>query len=92
MVSEAPAERQRLDKWLWHARFGRTRSKSAEMVRSGYVRLNGVRSTDPGKGVKRGDVLTIALAGRAEAIRVVEFAERRGNPEQARTLYETLAE
>lgn len=87
-MNEAPAERQRLDKWLWHARFGRTRAKSADLVRSGHVRVNTVRVLDPAKGIKRGDVLTLALAGRTLVVRVLDFAPKRGDAAAAQALYE----
>ncbi|HRJ68610.1 MAG TPA: RNA-binding S4 domain-containing protein [Beijerinckiaceae bacterium] len=91
-MTEGPVERQRLDKWLWHARFGRTRTRSAEIVRSGHVRVNGARITDPGKGIKAGDVLTLAMPGRTLVIRVVAFAGKRGDSPTAQALYEPVAD
>jgi ribosomal 50S subunit-recycling heat shock protein len=54
-------ERQRLDKWLWHARVVKARTSAAALVEAGHVRINGVREKAPGHSVKVGDVLTIAL-------------------------------
>jgi ribosome-associated heat shock protein Hsp15 len=54
-------ERQRLDKWLWHARVVKARSSAAALVEAGHVRINGVREKAPGHSVKAGDVLTIGL-------------------------------
>ncbi|MBV5270568.1 MAG: RNA-binding S4 domain-containing protein, partial [Afipia sp.] len=53
-------DRQRLDKWLWHARVVKTRTDAAALVAKGRVRINGARQTSPGHAVKDGDVLTIA--------------------------------
>ena len=52
-------DRQRLDKWLWHARVVKARSSAAALVEAGHVRINGVRETAPGHAVKSGDVLKI---------------------------------
>ncbi len=91
-MADGPAARQRLDKWLWHARFGRTRTRSAAIVRAGHVRLNGVRITDPGKAVKPGDVLTIAMPGKTHVVRVLAFKESRGSSGAAQALYEVLGD
>lgn len=84
-------DRQRIDKWLWHARVVRTRSDAAELVAKGRVRLNGTRETSPGHGVKAGDVLTIALDARVLVLKVTAFTERRGDAQSARHLYEDSA-
>ena len=89
-MSETPSERQRLDKWLWHARVVKARSSAAELVASGHVRINGVRETSPGHGVKPGDVLTIALDRSVRVLKVIGFAERRGDAAAAQVLYEEL--
>jgi ribosome-associated heat shock protein Hsp15 len=83
-------DRQRLDKFLWHARVVKARTSAAELVESGYVRINGVRETSPGHAVKPGDVLTIALDRTVRVLRVVAFSERRGDANAARVLYEEL--
>jgi ribosome-associated heat shock protein Hsp15 len=80
-------ERQRLDKWLWHARVVKARASAAMLVEAGHVRVNGVRETAPGHAVKRGDVLTIGLDRTVRLLKVVEFAERRGDASAARVLY-----
>ena len=54
-------DRQRIDKWLWHARLVRTRSAAAALVAAGHVRLDGERVTAPGHAVKAGTVITLAL-------------------------------
>jgi ribosome-associated heat shock protein Hsp15 len=83
-------ERQRLDKWLWHARVVKARSSAAALVEAGRVRINGVREKSPGHGVKQGDVLTIALDGGVRVLKVLAFAERRGDAPAARVLYDDI--
>jgi ribosome-associated heat shock protein Hsp15 len=80
-------ERQRLDKWLWHARVVKARTGAAALVEAGHVRINGVRQTAPGHAVKPGDVLTIGLDRRVRILKVVGFAARRGSAATARTLF-----
>lgn len=80
-------DRQRLDKWLWHARLVKARSSAAALVESGHVRINGVRETSPGHTVKTGDVLTVGLDRTVRVLKVVGFAERRGDAASARVLY-----
>jgi ribosome-associated heat shock protein Hsp15 len=85
-------ERQRLDKWLWHARVVKARTSAAMLVEAGHVRINGVRETAPGHAVKVGDVLTIGLDRTVRLLKVTGFAERRGNASAARVLYAELQE
>jgi len=82
--------RQRIDKWLWHARVVKTRSAAASLASSGHVRLNGARIDQPSKPVKPGDVVTIALDRRVRVLKVGAIAERRGSADDARVLYEDL--
>jgi ribosome-associated heat shock protein Hsp15 len=83
-------DRQRLDKFLWHARVVKARTSAAELVERGHVRINGVRETAPGHAIKRGDVLTIALDRSVRVLKVIGFSERRGDASRARVLYEDL--
>ncbi len=83
-------DRQRLDKFLWHARVVKARTSAAELVERGHVRVNGVRETSPGHAVKVGDVLTIALDRNVRLMKVMGFSERRGDASAARVLYEDL--
>ncbi|MBU6458419.1 MAG: RNA-binding S4 domain-containing protein [Bradyrhizobium sp.] len=83
-------ERQRLDKWLWHARVVKARTSAAALVEGGHVRVNGVREKAPGHAVKAGDVLTIALDRGVRVLKVTGFSERRGDAPAARLLYEDL--
>jgi ribosome-associated heat shock protein Hsp15 len=85
-------DRQRLDKWLWHARVVKARASAASLVEHGHVRINGVRETAPGHAVKPGDVLTIGLDRSVRVLKVIGFSERRGDASSARVLYEDLQE
>jgi ribosome-associated heat shock protein Hsp15 len=85
------ATRQRVDKWLWHARVVRTRSAAAALAVSGHVRLNGVRVEAASHAVRMGDVLTIALDRRVRVLKVLGFAERRGGADAVQTLYDDLS-
>jgi ribosome-associated heat shock protein Hsp15 len=82
-----PDDRQRIDKWLWHARMVRTRSDAAALTEAGYVRVNGKRVTAPSQQVKVGDVVTLALDRSVRLVRVEGFSDRRGPAAAARALY-----
>ncbi len=83
-------DKQRLDKWLWHARVVKARTSAASLVESGHVRINGVREKSPGHAVKAGDVLTVSLDRGVRLMKVIGFSERRGDATAARTLYEDV--
>jgi len=85
-------ERIRLDKWLWCARFYRSRALAQAACGSGRLRLNGNRVEKPGREVRPGDVLTIPRPGEILAVRVLAAAERRGSAKQAQALYEIVAD
>ena len=80
-------DRLRLDKWLWFARFAKTRTLAAKLVTSGFVRLNGQRTDNAAKAVAVGDVITIALPRTTLVVRVESLGERRGPAPEARQLY-----
>jgi ribosome-associated heat shock protein Hsp15 len=86
----APAERQRIDRWLWHARIVKTRALAASLVSSGHVRVNGQRTKSSAYAVRKDDVLTIAFFSEVRVLRVVGFASRRGGGALAATLYEKI--
>jgi ribosome-associated heat shock protein Hsp15 len=88
----AVLERQRLDKWLWHARVVRARTHAAALVESGHVRVNGAREKSPGHSLKVDDVLTVGLDRGVRILRVIGFSERRGNATAARALYEDVSD
>jgi ribosome-associated heat shock protein Hsp15 len=83
-------ERQRLDKWLWHARVVKARASAAALVEAGHVRVNGAREKSPGHGVKMGDVVTVGLDRSVRVLKVIGFSERRGDAVAARALFEEL--
>jgi ribosome-associated heat shock protein Hsp15 len=83
-------ERQRIDKWLWHARMVRTRAAAAALTAAGFVRLNGKRTTAASHPVRVGDVVTLALDRTVRVVQVEGFCERRGGPPAARALYRDL--
>jgi ribosome-associated heat shock protein Hsp15 len=85
-------ERARIDKWLWHARFYRSRALAQEAAVSGRIRLNGARIEKAGHGIKPGDVVTLPQGREVLAVRVLAIAMRRGPATEARTLYEIVAE
>jgi len=80
----------RLDKWLWHARFAKTRSLAAKLCEGG-VRIDGTLVSKPGATVRPGQVLTFALGRHVRVIELVAVGVRRGPAEEARTLYRDLA-
>ena len=87
-----PAGRQRIDKWLWHARVVRTRTAAAALASSGHVRLNGARVDAASQPVRLGDVLTVALDRRVRVLKVLDLAERRGSAANTIGLYEEIGE
>ncbi len=76
----------RIDKWLWAARFFKTRSLAAKAVGGGHVTLNGGR-VKPAKTVRTGDELLIRQGSSEITVRVLDLSDRRGSAEMARTLY-----
>ncbi|MEH7827560.1 RNA-binding S4 domain-containing protein [Gemmobacter denitrificans] len=80
----------RLDKWLWQARFFRSRPMACEMIAEGHLRLNGQRCLKPGHQVGEGDTLTFPQGGRIRLIRVLAPGQRRGPATEAQTLYRDL--
>jgi ribosome-associated heat shock protein Hsp15 len=81
----------RLDKWLWAARFFKTRSIASAEVDGGHIELNGERAK-PAKQVKIGDELRIRLNQNTHVVRVRALADRRGPATEAQQLYEETAE
>ena len=74
----ATPDRQRIDRWLWHARVVRTRDAAAVLAGAGHVRVNGARIDAPGRMVRAGDVVTVALDRGVRVLKVTGFVERRG--------------
>jgi len=82
----------RIDKWLWHARFYRTRVLAQAAASGGLIRLNGHRVEKSSVSVGPGDVLTLPRGREVIVVRVVGLAERRGPASEAQRLYEILTE
>jgi len=84
-------ERVRIDRWLWAARFFKSRGEATEAVLGGHVRLGGER-VKPAKEVRVGDTLEIRRGEQRWTVAVAGLAERRGSATVAATLYEETAE
>jgi ribosome-associated heat shock protein Hsp15 len=85
------AESIRIDKWLWAARFFKTRAVATEAVLGGRVRLNGER-VKPAKDVRAADVVELRIGEMRWTVVVRGMAEKRGSARVAATLYEETAE
>ncbi|MEQ8366481.1 MAG: RNA-binding S4 domain-containing protein [Roseicyclus sp.] len=85
-----PRATDRIDKWLWQARFFKTRSLATRQVSAGHVRVNAARVVKPATGVGQGDVLTFPQGDRIRVIRIVSLATRRGPAPEAQALYDDL--
>ena len=83
----SPRATIRLDKWLWQARFFKSRPMACEEIAAGLVRLNGQRCMKPGHAIGAGDTLTFPQGGRIRLIRVLAPGNRRGPASEAQTLY-----
>jgi ribosome-associated heat shock protein Hsp15 len=77
----------RLDKWLWYARFCKSRSLATKLCRAGHVRLNRKVVEKPHALVRKGDVLTFPQGERVRVIEVLELGVRRGPAAEAQSLY-----
>ena len=80
-------QKLRIDKWLWHARFFKTRSLAAKQVSGGHVRVNGAKVAKPAHSVGPGDVLTFAQGNVIRVVEVVAPGTRRGPAPEAQLLY-----
>jgi ribosome-associated heat shock protein Hsp15 len=81
----------RIDKWLWAARFFKTRGLATEAVAGGRVHVNGER-VKPAKDVRTGDRVDITIAALQRSVVVTAVAEKRGSATVAATLYEETPE
>jgi len=87
---ETPAPSLRVDKWLWAARFFKTRSLAAGACTGGKVDVND-EAAKPAKPVRLGDMIKVTLPqGRRRIVKVLALDDRRGGAPQARALYEDL--
>jgi ribosome-associated heat shock protein Hsp15 len=89
-MTDGADARMRVDKWLWQARFFKTRAPAARMIEDGRLRVNGQRVHKPAQAVGPGDELSFPQGGRVRAIRVEALGTRRGPASEAATLYTDL--
>ena len=80
----------RLDKWLWQARFFKTRALAARFVETTRCRLDGRITDKPHANVAPGMVLAFALGSRVRVVRILALGERRGPASEARALYDEI--
>lgn len=90
MVEAEDRDWQRLDKWLWCARFMRARTDCAALVSQGNVRINRQPTDKAHARLRPGDVLTVPVHGRVRVVRVLALAVRRGPAAEAVGLYEEV--
>jgi ribosome-associated heat shock protein Hsp15 len=81
----------RLDKWLWAARFYKTRSVAVEAIDAGHISVNGERAK-PAKMLKLGDVVVVRRAPFQHTVAVKGLSDKRGNATIAATLFEETEE
>jgi len=86
MIAASGTERLRIDKWLWAARFYRTRSLAAAAVEAGQVRVAGER-VKPSRAVRAGETVEVRKAGLAWTVEVTGLDDRRGSASDAAQLY-----
>jgi ribosome-associated heat shock protein Hsp15 len=77
----------RADKWLWHARFFKTRTLATRFVGNGNLRINATKQTRASAQLRVGDVLVFGLNDHIRTIEVVALSSRRGPAPEAQTLY-----
>ncbi len=80
----------RIDKWLWYARFFKTRSAATKLVAGGHVRVNSDKISKPAHAVGEGDTLTFPQANRIRVVRLLTIGARRGPAPEAAGLYDDL--
>lgn len=86
-MSEAAAPKLRLDKWLFFARFFKSRALASRLVTEGGVRVNGTRVSKPSASVGVGDTLTFAQGRQIRVVEVAALGSRRGPAPEAQALY-----
>ena len=89
-LPEPASEGLRLDKWLWQARFFKTRALAAQVIAKRRLRINQTIITKAHHRVRPGDVLTFPQGHVVRVVRVIDLGSRRGPASEAQTLYEDL--
>ena len=90
-MSEPKRQTIRIDKWLWHARFFKTRGLCAKLVTGGHCRVNDGLVSKASFGVGVGDVLTFSQNDDVRIIQIAQISTRRGPAPEAQELYQDLA-
>ena len=90
-MTEGTQQTLRIDKWLWQARFFKSRSLAAGLVSAGKVRVDGQPISKPGRGVAVGHVLTFPQGRRIRVVKIAQLGTRRGPASEALSLYEDLS-
>ncbi|OSP55274.1 RNA-binding S4 domain-containing protein [Pseudoruegeria sp. SK021] len=87
MTDSSGIPSMRIDKWLWHARFFKTRGRASEIAGSGGLRVNGARISKPAHLVRVGDVLTFQQERQTRIVEITRMTERRGPAPEAQSAY-----
>ena len=85
-----PAAKMRLDKWLWQARFFKTRSLAAKVVTAGHCRVNSAKVLKSSHQITPGDILTFMQGDTCRIVEVAGIGKRRGPAPEAQTLYKDM--
>ena len=91
MKTGSAGDTLRLDKWLWYARFFKTRANATRAISGGRFRLDGEVISKPHRAAQPGQVLTFTQGDRVRVIRIVALGTRRGPASEAVELYEDLS-
>ena len=91
MGNNANVTGQRLDKWLWHARFFKTRVLASKAISNGRFRLDGDLMSKPHRQAQCGQVLTFSQGTRVRVVRIKSLGSRRGPAQEAALLFDDLA-
>jgi ribosome-associated heat shock protein Hsp15 len=90
-AAETPAERHRLDRWLWFCRFYKTRSLATQAISGGKVHVNGER-IKASHAVRLGDLVTVTIQQESLEVNVLAIPQRRGPASEAQACYAETAE
>ncbi len=90
MTQRLSAPGQRLDQWLWCARFAKSRTLAQTLIYGGKVRVNRIKADKPSHWLKMGDVVTLSLGPRVRVIEVRGFHPKRRSAPEAAHLFEEL--
>lgn len=91
MIDET-IETQRLDVWLWHARLGKTRTISSQLIKDGFVHVNSSRILKASYAIKQQDIITLPHASRIRVIQIIGFSRQRVAAKNCMFLYKEILE